>query len=196
MESLSPSTRRPCGAAHPPANDARIPRMPPAPSLLSRRAWLIAAAACAAGGHAAAQTPVGPRLPEIALRASDGEPVLGDGGRWKALYIDFWASWCTPCKLSFPWMNQMHDSLAASGLRIVAVNLDRREADAQRFLQQMPARFALAMDPASDSARLLAIQSMPSSFLVAPDRSLIFQHRGFRLDDRADLEQRLRRALG
>lgn len=170
-------------------------RMRAALHIPSRRSWLVAAALAAALGPARAQVTAGQRLPEIMLRASDGQPVLSDGGRWKATYIDFWASWCTPCKLSFPWMNQMHDSLAASGLRIVAVNLDRREADAQRFLQQMPARFALAMDPASDTARLLAIQSMPSSFLVAPDRRLIFQHRGFRLEDRADLEQRLRHAL-
>jgi len=178
-----------------PNNALRIPTMSNARPSPSRRSWLVAAATCAAFGRAAAQPAAVQRLPPIALRASDGEPVLAEGARWKATYIDFWASWCAPCKLSFPWMNQMHDSLAASGLRIVAVNLDRREADAQRFLQQMPARFAVAMDPASDSARLLAIQSMPSSFLVAPDRSLTFQHRGFRLEDRADLEQRLRRAL-
>lgn len=164
----------------------------------TRRTWLQAAlGGLAAGplGAAGAQPAENRRLPEIALRASDGLPVLADGGRWKATYIDFWASWCTPCKLSFPWMNQMHDSLAAAGLRIVAIGVDRREADAQRFLQQMPARFAIALDPASDSAKLLAIQAMPTSFLVAPDRSVIFEHRGFRLEDRADLEQKLRRAL-
>jgi cytochrome c biogenesis protein CcmG, thiol:disulfide interchange protein DsbE len=169
--------------------------MPSATTPSSRRSWLIGAAAWAAVGGAVAQTSIGQRLPGLALRASDDLPVLVEGGPWKATYVDFWASWCTPCKLSFPWMNQMHDSLAASGLRIVAVNLDRREADARRFLQQLPARFAVAMDPASDSARLLDIKSMPSSFLVAPDRRLIYQHRGFRLEDRADLEQRLRHAL-
>ena len=136
------------------------------------------------------------RMPEISLRASDGQPVLADGAPGRATYIDFWASWCAPCKLSFPWMNEMHEALSGAGLRIVAVNLDRREADAQRFLQQTPARFAVAMDPAADTARLLAIPTMPTSMLVAPDRRVLFTHRGFRLEDRADLERRLRGALG
>lgn len=115
--------------------------------------------------------------------------------RGQVVIVDFWASWCAPCKLSFPWMNEMHERLSGAGLRIVAVNLDRREADAQRFLQQIPARFAVAMDPAADTARLLDIPTMPTSMLVAPDRRVLFTHRGFRLDDRADLERRLRGAL-
>ncbi len=136
------------------------------------------------------------RLPELTLRASDGQPVLADGGPGRATYIDFWASWCAPCKLSFPWMNEMHEQLSGAGLRIVAINLDRREADAQRFLQQTPARFAVAMDPAADTARLLAIPTLPTSMLVTPDRRVLFTHRGFRLEDRPDLERRLRGALG
>lgn len=135
------------------------------------------------------------RVPELTLRASDGQPVLTDGGPARATYIDFWASWCAPCKLSFPWMNEMHERLSGAGLRIVAINLDRREADAQRFLQRTPARFAVAMDPSADTARLLAIPTMPTSMLVTPDRRVLFTHRGFRLEDRADLERRLHGAL-
>ena len=129
----------------------------------------------------------GPQAPGWVAWAEAG-PALSTSGA-------VWASGCAPCKLSFPWMNEMHERLSGAGLRIVAVNLDRREADAQRFLQQIPARFAVAMDPAADTARLLDIPTMPTSMLVAPDRRVLFTHRGFRLDDRADLERRLRGAL-
>ena len=56
--------------------------------------------------------------------------------------------------------------------------------------------FAVAMDPAADTARLLDIPTMPTSMLVTPDRRVLFTHRGFRLEDRADLERRLLGALG
>ena len=109
--------------------------------LLTRRRTLQALACGAAAGAPAllaAQTVV----PEINLRASDGHAVLSDAattaGKWRATYVDFWASWCTPCKLSFPWMNQMHERYAAKGLRIVAIGLDRKDADAQRFLRSVP----------------------------------------------------------
>lgn len=133
--------------------------------------------------------------PVLTLQASDGHPVLQPGSRWKATYLDFWASWCTPCRLSFPWMNDMHDRYGAAGLRIVAINLDRKAADAQRFLQQMSPRFAVAMDPDADTARAFDIQAMPSSFLVDAELRLHFSHRGFRPDDRAALQARLAAAL-
>jgi hypothetical protein len=93
-------------------------------------------------------------------------------------------------------MNEMHDRYAASGLRIVAIGLDRREVDAQGFLRRMQPRFAVALDPSADSARRFEVQAMPSSFLFSAERQLLFSHRGFRLDDRAELEGRLRAALG
>lgn len=134
-------------------------------------------------------------LPPITLLASDGEQVLAASSRWRATYIDFWASWCGPCKLSFPWMNHLHDTESVRGLRVVAINLDRREQDAHRFLQQNPARFALAMDPEAQQAKRINIQAMPTSMLVASDKSILFTHRGFRPDDGPDLERRIAAAL-
>lgn len=170
--------------------------MPDRPALMSytRRQTgtsLLALAAACVQGHASAQD----RMPEIGLPASDEHPVLVDGSRWRATYIDFWAAWCAPCRLSFPWMNEMHDRLSARGLRIVAVNLDRRTSDAERFLQQLPARFAVALDPQAESARRFDVQGMPNSYLVDNERRLLLAHRGFRLGDRAELERQLRAAL-
>jgi thiol-disulfide isomerase/thioredoxin len=162
------------------------------PADMRRRKCLLLAAALSALPRAGAADAPPVELP---LRASDGLPALGDGAKWRATYIDFWASWCAPCRLSFPWMNEMHDRYADKGLRIVAVGLDRREADAQRFLQQAQPRFSIALDPAAESARRLDVQAMPSSFLFSSERRLIFGHRGFRLEDRAGLEGRLRAAL-
>lgn len=137
-------------------------------------------------------------VPPVALRASDGHAVLAEAGArpWRATYIDFWASWCAPCKLSFLWMNQMHEQFANKGLRIVAIGLDRKDSDAQRFLQQARAKFPLAMDPSGDSAILLNVQAMPTSLLVDADRRLLFTHRGFRLEDGPGLEAKIKAALG
>lgn len=147
-----------------------------------------------------AQAPSQPgTLPEVTAPASDGTAVLPrdlPASRWRAVWIDIWASWCGPCRLSFPWMNDMHDRYAAAGLRVVAVNVDARAADAQKFLQAHPARFALAMDPTGSVPKLLDAKAMPSSWLVRPDRSVLLAHRGFRLEDRAEMERSIRTALG
>ena len=89
----------------------------------------------------------------------------------------------------------MHEKLGPAGLRIVAVNVDRKEADARRFLEQWPARFEIAFDATAESARRLDIQAMPTSVLVDAERRILHTHRGFRQEDQALLEVRLRSAL-
>jgi len=134
-------------------------------------------------------------VPPVTLQASDGEPVLAEASPWRVTYIDFWASWCAPCKQSFPWMNEIHDKWSSQGLRVAAINLDRNQPDVLRFLQQNPARFAVALDPGAVVAKRFNIQAMPTSIIVGPNRAMLFTHRGFRMQDRQDLERRIGGAL-
>src|SRR5262245_36267509 len=67
--------------------------------------------------------------------------------RGDVVWLDFWASWCVPCRHSFPWMNAMQDKYGPLGLTIVAVNLDAERSDADRFLATMPAGFRIQFDP-------------------------------------------------
>jgi thiol-disulfide isomerase/thioredoxin len=102
------------------------------------------------------------------LKGLQGQSLTIDAGPWRATLIDFWASWCTPCRLSFPWMNSLHKRLSERGLRILAINLDRRREDAVRFLSAHPARFEIALDPTAQSASALNIQAMPTSMGSMP----------------------------
>ena len=134
--------------------------------------------------------------PAFALLASDGQILLAEAPASKVTLIDFWASWCAPCRLSFPWMNAMHERWSGDGLRIVAVNLDRNDADARRFLQQNAPRFAIAMDPQALTGKAFGVQAMPTSLLIGPDRTIGLRHRGFRPEDRAVLEAQIQTMLG
>lgn len=115
--------------------------------------------------------------------------------RGKVVYVDFWASWCGPCKRSFPWMNQLQQRFGADGLQVVAINLDEKREDAAAFLAKVPAQFAIAYDPAGASAKAYAIKGMPSSALVGRDGQLLWLHTGFNEADTGKLEERIRAAL-
>src|SRR5262245_55408274 len=67
--------------------------------------------------------------------------------RGRLVLVDFWASWCAPCRQSFPWLNEMQSRYGKRGLVVVGVNVDRQRADADRFLKETPAKFQIVYDP-------------------------------------------------
>ncbi len=120
-----------------------------------------------------------------------GEQVSLNEFEGKVVYVDFWSSWCGPCRKSFPWMNQMHAKYQQQGLAVVAINLDVELSLAQQFLQDFPAEFTVRYDPDSEVARLFALKGMPSSFIFNRQGELVQQHTGFNLDKLEQYEQEL-----
>jgi cytochrome c biogenesis protein CcmG, thiol:disulfide interchange protein DsbE len=115
--------------------------------------------------------------------------------RGRVVYLDFWASWCGPCRQSFPWMENMKSSYQAEGLEIVAVNLDADRADADRFLNQFHPTFDVRFDPNGELAELYKVQGMPSSVLIDRHGATRFTHVGFRHVDGAVYEAQMRELL-
>jgi thiol-disulfide isomerase/thioredoxin len=118
------------------------------------------------------------------------QPVTG-----KVVWVDFWASWCVPCRRSFPWMNSMQAKYAGQGLEIIAVNVDKERKLADDFVKETPANFELRFDPAGDLAKQFQVQAMPSSFLLDASGRVIEKHFGFKLADSAQYEQAIKAAL-
>ena len=138
--------------------------------------------------------------PVWAVEAGKPLPELGlaevQKSKGQYIYIDYWASWCGPCRQSFPWMNALQAKLGSKGLKVVAVNVDAKRADADKFLLHTPAQFTIAYDPQGESAKKLAIKTMPTSMLVSPEGRVLFVHSGFRAEETLQLEARISAAMG
>ena len=148
-------------------------------------------AACLQPGLAAE---VGQPAPAIALQGTAGEVSLS-AMKGQVVFVDFWASWCVPCRQSFPWLNQMQAKYSARGLQVLGVNVDAKRADADTFLAQVPAKFNIVFDSAGDTPKRYAVRGMPTSVLVGADGLVLQQHAGFRDDDKAALEAAIVAAL-
>lgn len=107
------------------------------------------------------------------------------------IYVDFWASWCGPCKLSFPFLNELHDDFAKQGLKIVAISVDKEDKDAKKFVRHNPAYFTLAIDSRGICPKVFDVKGMPSSYIIDKDGNILYQHQGFRSSD----PEKIRKAL-
>lgn len=154
-------------------------------------AVVMAIGLAAVGAHA---LEAGAAAPELKLPGT-AAPVDLAALAGKVVYVDFWASWCAPCRLSFPWMNDVLARHKAQGLQVVAVNVDAKRSDADRFLADNAAQFTVAFDPKGESPRRWEVKAMPTSVLVGRDGKVLWVHRGFRNEDRAELDKRIAAAL-
>lgn len=133
--------------------------------------------------------------PGFDLPGQNGRVKL-EAQKGRVVYLDYWASWCGPCRQSFPWMNEMQARFADQGLQVIAVNLDAKPEDAKKFLSQNTANFIVAYDSKGETPRLYGVKGMPTSILIGRDGKVLSQHVGFNQGDRAELEQRIHSALG
>ena len=113
----------------------------------------------------------------------------------KVVYLDFWASWCAPCRKSFPWMQELQSRYKDKGLVVIAVNLDKNNDKAKEFLKQFPNDFIVAFDPDGKVAEQYKVMGMPSSYLIDPKGQIYFSHIGFREADTDQLETQIRKLL-
>ncbi|QTN25701.1 choice-of-anchor D domain-containing protein [Rhizobacter sp. AJA081-3] len=154
----------------------------------------LAALALACAQPPAQALQVGEQLPSVSIDGAAGPRPVVDG-KARLTYVDFWASWCGPCRQSFPWMNEVLTKYAAQGLQVVAVNVDVKRQDAEDFLARHPARFQIGFDSAGVLARQAGVKTMPTSLLVDATGKVLFVHHGFLERDRAALESRIQAAL-
>ena len=137
---------------------------------------------------------VGTRAPSFDVPGTV-KPVRFADFKGRVVYVDFWASWCAPCKQSFPWMNDMQAKYGPQGFHVIGINVDQKREDADKFLVSTPANFLVGYDTAGKVAEMYQPKGMPTSFLIGADGKVRAVHVGFKDSQRADLEREIQAAL-
>jgi thiol-disulfide isomerase/thioredoxin len=157
--------------------------------------FFMAAVLIAAGLRA--EIKVGDAFPDL---AGAGVVPLAGGAlpktAGKVTLVDFWASWCAPCKASFPAMAKLHTDFAARGLVVAAVSVDEKAAPAEAFARKLAPPFATLLDRDKKLVSAVAVPAMPTSYLVGTDGRVKAIYQGFHGDDtdrvvRRDIETAL-----
>ena len=170
---------------------ARRPAADPRARRRRAAAWLGAfALACACPAVAPAAVALGAPFPKLAPSDLTGGALPATSG--KVVLVDFWASWCAPCKASFPAYAKLFADYAARGLVIVAVSVDENTAAYAAFVQRFRPPFAALHDRQQLLVRAVNVPAMPTCYLVGRDGRVRFVHAGFH---GTDTERELRREI-
>lgn len=135
-------------------------------------------------------------LPSVRAAADEGAPSLDlSPYRGKVVVVDFWASWCAPCRHSFPWLESMQRKYAGDGLVVIGVNEDNTAEDAEAFLEAVPVSFRIVDDRDGAIAKEFALIAMPSSYVFGRDGEVAVRQLGFKTGKKDEYEAELRRLL-
>ena len=113
------------------------------------------------------------------LTGNKGLTQLLERHKGDVIYLDFWASWCGPCRKSFPWMNNMQKTYQSQGFTVISINLDAEYHLAQKFLKETPVLFSVVFDAKGETAKKYKVKGMPTSYLIGRDGKISKAHTGF-----------------
>ena len=124
---------------------------------------------------------------ELPSLTAEGTNISLQNLRGKVVYLDFWASWCGPCRVSFPMIEAIYQELGEQGFEVLAINVDEYPEDAHAFLEEMPVSYLVVRDPEGTTPGTYGILGMPTGFLIDREGVVRKVHQGFRKSDGAKL---------
>jgi peroxiredoxin len=157
--------------------------------------WVVglALAACLAGTVSALET--GGPAPDFRLADLTGKQVALSDYKGKVVVLDFWASWCGPCREELPVLERLNKSYAGQGLVVLGVNIDNQASAAKDFLKKLPVTFPVVHDAEKQVAKQFAPPTMPSSYIIDRSGKLRHVHAGYKASDAAKIETEIKELL-
>lgn len=123
--------------------------------------------------------------PDFTLASHQGDNLRLAEQRGDVIMLNFWASWCGPCRKEMPLLDELHQRYEAAGFQVWGVNVDAERADAEEMLRRIPVNFPILFDTTSKVSKLYGVDAMPSSVFIDRDGNVRHIHRGYREGDEA-----------
>lgn len=135
---------------------------------------------------------IGQHAPAFQLSDLDGQPISLTQHEGKVRLVNFWASWCEPCRHEVPALNQLRAEYEAQGFEIIGISVDKEIENAKAFLDKIPANYPVAIDVDFNTAKDYNAQAMPMSYIVDRDGKVQAVFTGFSQKNYLQLRPRWR----
>lgn len=133
--------------------------------------------------------------PDFTLKAMDGSNVKLSELKGKVVMLNFWASWCGPCRQEMPYLEDIYKKYAPAGFVLLGINVDEDSADAKEFLADVPVSFPVLLDSKNTLPELYEVEAMPSTFFVDKDGNLVYLHKGYKPGEEKEYEAQIQKLL-
>ena len=121
-----------------------------------------------------------PAAPDFTLKSTSGENLRLSEMRGQVVLLNFWASWCGPCREEMPILDDIHDQYGKLGFTVLGVNVDKVQAEADKILRKTPVDFPVLYDPEGKVSKLYRVSAMPTTVIIDRDGKLRYQHKSFK----------------
>ncbi|HEX7035574.1 MAG TPA: TlpA disulfide reductase family protein [Pseudomonadales bacterium] len=141
---------------------------------------------------------IGRPAPEFSLPSLDpaNDPVQLREHRGKVVYLDFWSSWCAPCRRAMPYLDELRSRFSREDFEVVGINVDPIVEDARRFLEQVPVSYPVASDPEGRVADRFGIAVLPAVVVVDRSGTVRAMLRGAAVEEQGELRAKLTKLIG
>lgn len=158
-----------------------------------RHCLLIVAAfaALSVGGAAVEVTPA----PDFTLKSASGENIKLSELRGQVVMINFWASWCGPCRQEMPLLDALHERYSPMGFTLLGVNVEKDATKARQLLEDLPVKFPILFDQKNQVSKDYDVIAMPSTVLVDRDGNIRYVHRGYKSGDENTYQDMIRSVI-
>jgi peroxiredoxin len=140
---------------------------------------------------ATAGSPDGP-APDFRLPARAGEEVVLSGLRGQVVMINFWASWCGPCRKEMPFLDQLYQRYRGLGFVMLGVNVEQDSAAAEGWLKDTPVTFPILFDRRNEVSKRYDVTAMPSTVIVDRQGRLRYVHYGYTAGTENEYQDQIR----
>ena len=133
--------------------------------------------------------------PNFTLKSLDGKNLNLSEMRGDVVLINFWASWCGPCRLEMPLLNALHNKYAPLGFTVLGVNVEENSDDARGFLFNFPVDFPVLLDNKNKVSKQYNVIAMPTTVVVDRDGNMRFLHQGYKSGDEREYRKMVKKLI-
>lgn len=158
-------------------------------------AVVLAGIGCMSPGVAAAAVTPAAVAPDFALRSSSGTNLRLSEQRGQVVMVNFWATWCGPCREELPQLNRLYEKYQAAGFTLLGVNVDSSSKDALGMAKRLGVQFPVLFDSKKETSRLYGLESMPWTVLIDRSGKVRYVHAGYKPGFEKTYETQVRELL-